>query len=179
MIGRGRAAVRSLPLPSRARTRTRTRTREVAGNSVEYEHEYEYDGDDVSESCLGSRSRPIHALVQGETAAPAPLILHRNRVPRERVEEDYRRITPSAFSERTNRAPEFPPPSSWRREANARRSRVTSHPDLDLVRAAARLIAPSVHRTPVLTCSHFNDRLDVEIFFKPEGNRRDARVLSP
>ena len=42
-------------------------------------------------------------------------------------------------------------------------------PDLEAIQAAARRIAPHVHRTPVLTCRSLNAMCDGELFFKCEN----------
>lgn len=42
-------------------------------------------------------------------------------------------------------------------------------PDLDDVRAAARVIAPHVHRTPVATCATLDRELGARVFFKCEN----------
>lgn len=42
-------------------------------------------------------------------------------------------------------------------------------PTLDDIRQAAERIAPHAHRTPILTCSHFDEALGARVFFKCEN----------
>ena len=45
-------------------------------------------------------------------------------------------------------------------------------PTLETIRQAERRILPYLHRTPVLTCSAINDRVEARLFFKCENSQR-------
>ncbi len=57
------------------------------------------------------------------------------------------------------------------REFNVNQATATL-PTIEDIRAAAKRIAPEVHRTPILTSRYFNERLGASLFFKCENFQR-------
>jgi threonine dehydratase len=60
-------------------------------------------------------------------------------------------------------------PSELPPNATAPLNFAAAHLDLDAIRAAHRLIAPRIHRTPVITCASLNHIAEAQLFFKCEN----------